>query len=344
MRTRILMAVATLAAVAVGGSRGDDPKPAGRLVLSFREEVRYLSPAGQDLQRIDYRLARKAAPGLTTGTLTIGTDGVKTERFLPHCGRVGPGGVIPLAADGMKLLTPGDPPTATRVAANEYMVPVVAWEADSRHVVLRTTEEGVWGTTKHLAYRTDVATGVNVPLPFGPEHEVVDTSADGRLYLTYRHAPRSFGLPGFSDDGTDVSLVTREGKVLHAHPLGRAATRQETAHRLSPDGSRSAACYKARAKEGDKWGRSALVIYDYPAEGVKATTVAVDVARPADVECLGVAWSPDGKRIVSCWRLEGWKDRQTWHVVVCDADGRNVRTVSTFEMKADEQIRSVDWR
>ena len=62
------------------------------------------------------------------------------------------------------------------------------------------------------------------------------------------------------------------------------------------------------------------------------------------VECRAVAWSPDGKRVVSVWTPMNWKDKQTWTVVECDPNGESVRKVVAFETKGDEQIRSLDWR
>ncbi|QEL14288.1 sigma-70 family RNA polymerase sigma factor [Limnoglobus roseus] len=356
---KLVTAVAVLAAVVVGGSFGDDPKPqpiqpaaakvvvdkteTSRLTLTFREEVRYLTPTGRDLQRIDHEQAKAADPELLSGRVLVGGAGVKVERFLPSTGRAGPGGVIPLESHGTRLMTPGTPPKVAILNPTDHYDRVVAWSPNGRQFVGVTSEmDFFWGWTGFPAYRVDAVTGKREKLPLGTGHELIDVSPDGKFHLTYRHVPRPLSLPGFSQGGTEVSLLTREGKLLYEHPRESSSTGWGTGHRLSPDGSRSVACYKARTKDSDKWQHS-IAIYDYPPGRPKTTTVQFNAINPFDVECLGVAWSPDGKQIVSCWRPESWKGKQTWHVVVCDADGKNLRTVSTFEMKADEQIRSVDW-
>lgn len=349
--------LATLAAVTtvvIGLSLGDDPKPAaakavekadpaGGLVLLFHEEAIYLTPAGKEVQRIDYGTAKKADPELFTGTLTIGTNGITLDRFLPVCGRSGPGGVVPLASNGLRLLAPGPAPTVKGVPDTADIEPVVAWAADGKSFVSRAAEVStVWGVTAYTSFRVTAATGKREPLPLGPEYEVIDASADGKWFLTRRHVPRPLGLPGFSADGTQVSLVTADGNLVYEQPFQNSLTAQVTGHRLAPDGRRSAACGRLRPTEADSWQPS-LAVYTYPPAAVTATGVHFQIAKPFDAECMAVAWSPDGKQIVSCWRPISWKGKQPWHVVVCDQDGSNKRTVATFEMKNNEQIRSVDW-
>jgi RNA polymerase sigma factor (sigma-70 family) len=359
---KVLAAVLMLTVVVAAGRSGDDPKPSpiqpaaakvvveakeqGRLALLFREEVRYLTPTGKELQRIDYAAAKKLDTNLHTGSVTIGGGKglVEVQRYLPSCGRTGPGGAVPLAStNGMKLLSPGASPAVRAVAANEDTEPVVGWEADGRHFVTCAAEmSAVWGFTGYKAFRVNAATGKREQLPFGPEHEVIDVSADGAVFLTYRHRPRAFGLPGFSTDGIALCILDRAGKNRH-EPFEDVKDRESRGHRVSPDGKRTAQITALKNQPTDP---SPLTITEFfPEKDRLGSETRVVYFKLADgpVECQAVAWSPDGRQIASCWRPLSWTDKQTWHVVVCDPAGRNMRTVATFESKGDEQLRSVDW-
>ena len=78
-----------------------------------------------------------------------------------------------------------------------------------------------------------------------------------------------------------------------------------------------------------------------------------DVPLNADIQ--GFCWSPDGKKIAYCWRtMHAEKadpakpdERETESFLcVCDADGKNHKTILTEKGKGQWHITlsSVDWR
>lgn len=355
---KCLAALGVLAAVVGGFTLGEDPKPQpiqpaaakvveqdepqSKLILTFREEVRYLTPEGKELQRISYMAAKKSDPELLTGSLAIGSDGVKLERYLPTCGQAGPGGIVPLQSHGTRLLTPGDPPSVKLLDSEPRDDHVVGWSADGKSFLVQTqiSEGRLVSIVKHSAAWVDSATGTRERLPFDKDHRVIDVSADGQRYLTYRSNTSLLGTLGFSKDGESLCLLTCEGKVLHEAVAG-TKTVEEIDPRLAPDGHRMLKAVTTAIKSGYQ---SALVVGDFEQKGnFKPNSFKYEPAN-GEVVCRAMAWSPDGKWIVSCWRPYRWWGKQTWHVVVCDADGKDMRKVSTFETKGDEQIRSLDWK
>ena len=66
---------------------------------------------------------------------------------------------------------------------------------------------------------------------------------------------------------------------------------------------------------------------------------------------LGYCWSPDGKRIAYTWRQvhedEEDAERETEsHLVVCDPDGKNQKTLATEKARTARltTLAAVDWR
>jgi RNA polymerase sigma factor (sigma-70 family) len=352
-----LAALGVLAAVVGGLSFGEDPKPQpiqpaaakvieqdepkSQLILTFREEVRYLATDGREIQRIDYSMAKKADPELHTGTLVIGSEGFKLTRNLPHCGRPGPGGIVPLeSVDGLKLLTPGPPPKVKRIDATPHSDRVAGWSADGKQLYSSTFEaNGIWGITGYKTFRVNASTGEREELPIGKEHCLIDVSADGKWFLTKRHRTRIFGVPGFQD-GYDICVLNPAGDVQQDR--GIAMDRHEfSEHRLAPGGKLTAEI--AKPKDAAK-GRPIYSITERSRPNEIAMVYVSYRRDDGEAECRAVAWSPDGKQIVSLWTPPTWKDKLNWYVVVSDGVDGKLRTVATIETKGDEQIRSLDWR
>ena len=80
---------------------------------------------------------------------------------------------------------------------------------------------------------------------------------------------------------------------------------------------------------------------------------------PENAQCLGVAWSPDGKRVAYTWvqlhpdmlKLDTWNPADVAiqtesFLMVADADGKNAKTVASA--KSDQALNplygSIDWR
>jgi Tol biopolymer transport system component len=75
--------------------------------------------------------------------------------------------------------------------------------------------------------------------------------------------------------------------------------------------------------------------------------------QPLNGEIESYCWSPDGKRIAYCWRevhpgerdVKANKETESF-LVVCDADGKNAKTIVTEKGDAPGliTIANVDWR
>lgn len=355
---KCLAALGVLAAVVGGLSFGEDPKPQpiqpaaakvverdeppSKLILTFREEVRYLTPEGKDIQRIDYELAKKADPDLLTGTFSIGNNGFEISRFLPHCGRPGPGGVLPLDSRGLKLMTPGHPPKVKLLDENMRSHRVAGWLPDGKSFVSCTSESNALVSDYAFnAYRVDTTSGASEKLPIGSEHCVIDISADGKKFLTKRLKSRWLVLTGLAESAHDICIIDGQGKVERERSASNAKF-NTAGHRLSPDSSLIAEV--ATPKEKEPRGPLPAIAAISDKDGIAVRPIRYTPSDGSKVECRAVAWSPDGKRVVSLWTPMTWKDKQTWTVVECDSNGESMRKVVAFETKGDEQIRSLDWR
>ncbi len=352
-------ALGVLAAVVGGFTLGEDPKPQpiqpaaakvveqdepqSKLILTFREEVRYLTPDGKEIQRIDYELAKKADPNLETGAIVIGTNGIELTRYLPHCGRPGPGGVLPLeSTGGLKLMTPGHPPKVKLLDATPHSDRVAGWSPDGKSFVSYTSESNALvADYAFTTYRVDAASGAREKLPVGSEHCVIDISADGKRFLTQRKKSLLLVLSGFADGIHDICVIDERGKIQRERSASNAKF-DTSGHRLSPDGSKIAEV--ARPKEKEPRGPLLAIAAISDKDGIAGRPFRYVPSDGSKVECRAVAWSPDGKRVVSLWTPMSWKDKQTWTVVECDLNGESMRKVVAFETKGDEQIRSLDWR
>ena len=118
---------------------------------------------------------------------------------------------------------------------------------------------------------------------------------------------------------------------------------------LSPDGK--TVLFRGRPR-GQKVGPDGPGMRLYTATAGAKPAPLADV--PLDAEVQGYCWSPDGKRIAYTWRQvhegtpqgERGKKETASHLVVCDADGKNARTL--FSEKGIGQwhitVGGVDWR
>lgn len=355
---KFALAATLLAAVVVGTGFGEDPKPQpiqpaaakvveqdeprSRLILTFREEVRYLTPDGKEIQRIGYELAKKADPDLHTGSLSIGSNGFELTRYLPHCGRPGPGGVLPLESNGLKLMTPGHPPTVKLLDATHRSDRVAGWYPDGKSFISTTTEtNALVAYSVNSTYRVDAVTGTREKLPFGADHCVIDVSADGKRFLTQRNKSMLLVLSGFADGIHDICVIDERGRVERERSASNGKL-DTSGHRLSPDGSKIAEVVTPKQKEPR--GSLPAIAAISEKDDIAGRPIRYVPSDGGKVECRAVAWSPDGKRVVSLWTPMSWKDKLIWTVVECDSNGEQLRTVTALETKGDEQIRSLDWR
>ena len=175
---------------------------------------------------------------------------------------------------------------------------------------------------------------------------MLDWSRDGKTFLVIylKDKKHRLGLAGKSDKA--VRELT-ELKVRFSDSV---------VGRLSPDGSKVLFTDgDPKQKDAYKWGMSSQ-----PHVLEVATGKREPIAEfPANARALGVAWSPNGKRIAYTWvQLHPeWlkKDRVTVEddamateafLMVADTDGRNAKTVSSGKNNSvtNSIFGSIDWR
>ena len=70
--------------------------------------------------------------------------------------------------------------------------------------------------------------------------------------------------------------------------------------------------------------------------------------QPLNATIQGYSWSPDGKKIAYAWQEvhDGGREKQAEsRLVVCDADGKNAKTIASETGKNGQvTIGHVDWR
>jgi Tol biopolymer transport system component len=131
-------------------------------------------------------------------------------------------------------------------------------------------------------------------------------------------------------DGTEHKVLT---EAKHFNAFGR----------LSPDGKRVLYCSLSLASENDPggWHLNILDIATGKSNEVE------DMPKKWQPKGGGICWSPDGKRIAYTWHeiQEGKKETKS-HLVVCDPDGKNAKTIATEKDTSlfIASIGMVDWR
>ena len=232
-------------------------------------------------------------------------------------------------------------PVVADVPAREL---TACWTADGAHVVLTTwngnrLEKGV--ETRLF----DPATSTTEPLALPEGARVLDCGRDGKTFLVVRWDGKK-GWIGLAAKGDKEVRALAELKGWTARNLGR----------FSPDGKRVLYTDADPAqKDANKWGVSSRpYVLDVATKKVELLG-----EFPENAQCLGVAWSPDGKRLAYTWKqihpevvkrdmLTG-ADAQIQteaFVIVADADGRNAKTVASdkLENAINPIFGSIDWR
>jgi hypothetical protein len=218
------------------------------------------------------------------------------------------------------------------------------WTADGARVVLTTwngnrLEKGV----ETLLF--DPATAKTEPLALPEGARVLDCGRDGKTFLVARWDGKK-GRIGLAAKGDKEVRELAELKGWTASNIGR----------LSPDGK--AVLYTdadPEQKDANKWGVSSRpYVLDV---GTKKVVPLGDF--PENAQCIGVTWSPDGKRVAYTWKQIHpevvKKDVLTGEdalveteafLIVADADGRNAKTVASdkLENAINPIFGSIDWR
>jgi len=177
-------------------------------------------------------------------------------------------------------------------------------------------------------------------LPNG--HMITDWSRDGKHFLTT--------VESLTKDGPTARQYLMNNRDGSEHtPVGDAKTISGVG-RLSPDGKR-VLCYWSEGPDKEKKGaliKARLAVIDVATR--KVTKVA---DTPLNGELHEYCWSPDGKRIAFTWREihdgkpEDVINKETEsHLIVCDPDGQNQKTVVTEKGQGQYHatISGLDWR
>lgn len=211
-----------------------------------------------------------------------------------------------------------------------------AWSPDGSEIACAEFSVGVGpGTFSSGHFVLDVKTREKKPLKMPDDHLLTDWSADGKFFLTTRFAAdkekpeaRQGRLYLMSRDGTEHKALSDEKQFC-------------LVGRLSPDGKRVLHGLVTWPKDDKAGPKVQLAVLD-SATG-KSTTVG---DTPLTGEILGYCWSPDGTRIAYHWReLPEGKEPES-HLVVCDPNGNNARTIASEKRRIPVTftLGRVDWR
>lgn len=306
-------------------------KPVNRLIVWRQGELFLMDPDGKNEKRFLDR-DRKA-----TQQAVLSPDGT-TVAWLMHI-TAPPGTPIPVPLPKNTVhIRKIDEKEATEIKVSGLFI---TWSPDGRELLLTDFERGAMGV-KVVHTVVDVASKKETVLSLPDGHTAHGYTPDGKGFITLAEFKR--GKPGAA-----TFFVSRDGKDLEVVSDPAYST---TWTRLSPDG-------KTLLFMGMKTPVNELS----PIDAVRLNRLylqpiggeVVELAdAPKNAELIGFCWSPDGKRIAYTWRQvhaekaeEGKADeRETeCHLSVCDADGKNHKTILTEKGKAGSTILlDVDWR
>jgi RNA polymerase sigma factor (sigma-70 family) len=216
------------------------------------------------------------------------------------------------------------------------------WAPDGKRLLV-TKDVGSPPESSLETVRLDPETGRSEPFELPAGVRVLDLSPDGKTLLVVRRqgGRQRLGLVAVADPKEVRALLP-----LHRGTSWRVG-------RFSPDGTKVLYTDADPADEAvARWGLSSKpYLLDLAAGKSRALA-----DFPTNGEALGVAWSPDGKRVAYTWkqvhrellkkeRFEPAVPTEAF-LMVADADGRNARTVASG--RSDYAINPIfgviDWR
>ncbi|MDB5305850.1 MAG: hypothetical protein JWO38_52 [Gemmataceae bacterium] len=214
-----------------------------------------------------------------------------------------------------------------------------AWSPDSTRIAVSDFVDGREKKPVAVHHIVNVKTKEKTAVKLPEDHVITDWSRDGDYFLTTSMVVTDGKLSArihlMNQDGTEHKALT-DGKQIGL--FGR----------LSPDGTRVLYHVMIPPREQQAQARRELAVLDV-ATG-KSAAVA-DAPLNGDIQAY--CWSPNGKQIAYTWREihegkpEDVANKETEsHLVVCDPDGKNQKTIASE--KAQGQwiitIGHVDWR
>jgi RNA polymerase sigma factor (sigma-70 family) len=220
----------------------------------------------------------------------------------------------------------------------------LAWAQGGKGVLV-TRVTGAWADRSFETFLLDPATGKTEPLALPAGVRVLDCAQGGKTLLVVQRQGQKYRLGLVSRGDAGVRDLT-ELQRLDGAVVGR----------LSPNGKRVVYTDADPAdKYANKWGMSSKP-YVLDLASKKRQPLA---EFPLNGQCLGVAWSPDGKRVAYTWKQlhEDLLQKDSIRadqinipvesfLMIADADGKNARTVASA--RGPDALRpaygSVDWR
>lgn len=208
------------------------------------------------------------------------------------------------------------------------------WSSDGAEIAC-TQVDATNDRIEVSSFVVNVKTKERTALKLPSDHAVSDWTADGRLLTT--------GSIG-KGQGAELFVMNRDGTQHKALAPGDVAS----SARPSPDGARAlVVTFRPVLAAGAMRQEQGLAVLD-----MKTGKLAAVRDVPPDAIVHSCCWSPDGKRIAYSWRPRvdvgpAAADTKTAsHLVVCDADGRNAKTVTSRKGMGPHQltIGGLDWR
>ena len=312
-----------------------NPLPQGpnKLLLFRAGHLVLLDPDGKNEKRVTperltfYRDARLSPDG-------------KTVALVALPGVIAPG--QPIRLDPQKLFIRALDEKGAGVDL-EAECKMFAWSPDGSEIACNQFAEGPKEQDTGIThFVVNVRTKEKTPLKLPDGHFLNDWSRDGKCFLTTQFSvnkeqpkARQARLYLMNRDGTEHKALTDENQFC-------------VDGRLSPDGKR--VLYGlATHPEGDRGEpKPELAVLD-----IATGKSAVVGNLPPKCVILGFCWAPDGTRIAYTWREvhagkpEDLENKETKsHLVVCDPDGKNARTIATEKGASPSEVTigRVDWR
>ncbi|MBN9122047.1 MAG: sigma-70 family RNA polymerase sigma factor [Planctomycetes bacterium] len=242
----------------------------------------------------------------------------------------------PTASLYVRALDEKEPGTDLGTAPDLYV-----WSRDGTEIACtEIAEETPERSSDAAHYILNVRTKEKTPLKIPSDHLITGWSPDGKLFLTLQmnDKPAPFArLCLMNRDGSEHKVLTHE-------------KRYTICGRLSPDGTHAlcADMPLPTPEKGKKAPRLDLSVIDVT---TGKTTEVRDV--PLNADLLDFCWSPDGKQIAYMWRQrrEGQNKEEVFkletesHLIVCDPDGRNQKTVLSAKGTGyGVTLSELDWR
>jgi Tol biopolymer transport system component len=310
------------------------------LLLARRDGMVTLTPEGKDVADLmapkDTRASLQGAlspDGTRVAHIVVVNDGLKPP---PKVGEEREPWSFKVV---VRKIGAADPTAVVDLPAHEL---TLTWAADGKQLVV--TKETVWQKSYEIIL-LDPATGKTEPLDLPARVRVLDSHRDGKTFLVFYPRDKKYRL-GLAAKGDKEVRELTELKGVQGFHVGR----------LSPDGMQVLYTDADPAdKRANYWGMSSKpYLLDV------ATKKREPLAEfPENAQALGVAWSPDGKRVAYTWMQQhpDLLKKDTLDIndatietesflTVADANGKNAKRVSSA--KSDYALNriygSIDWR